>query len=395
MRNLVAVLAVLLIAAGAVGAYWWFVMRPETMVATGGGPPAGFAMPVEAAMVTVAPAATTTDAVGSLRSAESVLLKPEVSGRIVKINFDEGQRVQAGDVLIELDQSIEAAELDQARAQLALAQAEYERQQALRSRKTVSQAALDRARSELDTGLAQLALAEARLAKRSLLAPFNARAGLRRVSPGAFVEAGTPLVNLEDIDPLKLDFRVPERFLPVVQIGQTIGVEIDAFPDRTFAGEVAAIDPQIDEAGRSLVVRAVVQNPDDQLRPGLFARVTLTLSTRKDAVWVDEAAIVPMGDQATVFKVVEDEEGKTSAKVQPVRLGLRQPGRVEIVEGLETGDRVVTAGVLKIGDGAPIQVVPPSDSVPADLDMDADTGAAGAEDAGRAGTGPEPAAAAG
>jgi membrane fusion protein (multidrug efflux system) len=386
LRNLVAVVVVLLIAAGAGGAYWWFVMRPETTAAGGGGgPPAGFAMPVEAAEVKVAAAATTTDAVGSLRSTESVLLKPEVSGRIVKINFAEGQRVQKDDVLVELDRSIEQAELDQANAELSLAESEYERQQTLRTRNTVSQAALDQAKARLDTARASIALAEARLAKRTLLAPFDARAGLRRVSPGAFVEAGTELVNLEDIDPLKLDFRVPERFLPAVQLGQKIGVQVDAFPDRRFEGEVAAIDPQIDEEGRSLVVRAVVQNEEDQLRPGLFARVTLTLATREDAIWVAESAIVPTGDQVTVFKVVEGQDGKAVAKSQVVRLGLRQPGMVEVVEGLAAGDRVVTAGVLKIGDGSPIQVVPPPGNAPAG------TG----DDAGSAGTDQEPAAAAG
>ncbi|WP_240476632.1 efflux RND transporter periplasmic adaptor subunit [Geminicoccus roseus] len=384
LRNIVAILVVLLIAAGAGGAYWWFVMRPQMAAqGGGGGPPAGFAMPVEAAEVKIAPAATTTDAVGSLRSTESVLLKPEVSGRIVNINFDEGQRVRKGTVLIELDRSIEEAELEQARAELELAQSEYERQQTLRERNNVSQAALDQAKARLATATAEIALAEARLAKRTLLAPFDARAGLRRVSPGAFVETGTPLVNLEDIDPLKLDFRVPERFLPTVQIGQAIEVQVDAFPNQEFQGEVAAIDPQIDEAGRSLVVRAVVQNEDDRLRPGLFARVTLTLASREDAIWIDEAAIVPMGDQATVFKLVEDGEGKTTAKSQPVRLGLRQPGLVEVVEGLEAGDRVVTAGVLKIGDGSPVQVVPS----PGEGQASPPAGEAGAEQ--------EPAAAAG
>jgi membrane fusion protein (multidrug efflux system) len=365
LRNLVAIVVVLLVAAGAGGAYWWFVMRPQLTAAQGGGgPPPGFAMPVEAAEVTIDVAATTTDAVGSLRSTESLHLRPEVAGRIVSINFNEGQDVKAGDVLVEFDRSIEEAELAQAQAQLALAESEYRRQQTLRSRNAVSQAALDQAKAALDTGTAAIALAEARLSKRSLLAPFDARTGLRRVSPGEFVDAGTALVNLEDIDPLKLDFRVPERFLPVVQLGQKIGVAVDAFPDRQFEGEVAAIDPQIDEAGRSLVIRAVVKNDDLTLRPGLFARVTLTLETREDAIWIPEAAIVPMGDQITVFKVVEGADGKTSAKTQPVKLGMRQPGQVEVVEGLAKGDKVVTAGVLKIGDGSPIQVIPAAGAEP-------------------------------
>ena len=366
LRNSLAILAVLLVAAGAGGAYWWFVLQPEQTAAQGGGgPPAGFAMPVEAALVVIAPAASTTDAVGSLRSTESVLLKPEVSGRIVSINFDEGQNVAKDEVLVELDHSIEDAELDRAKAQFAYSQADYARQQTLRSRNNSSQAALDQARADLDTNKAAMALAEANLAKRSLRAPFDARTGLRQVSPGAFVEAGTALVNLEDIDPLKLDFRVPERFLPVVQVGQKLAVKVDAFAGRAFQGEVAAIDPQIDEAGRSLVILAVVQNKDERLRPGLFARVTLTLATRQDAVWVDETAVVPMGDKTSVFQVVENADGKTSAKSQPVTLGLRQPGMVEVTDGLKAGDRVVTAGILKIGDGSPIQVIPPASAQPA------------------------------
>jgi membrane fusion protein (multidrug efflux system) len=388
LRNFVAIVVVLLVAAGAGGAYWWFVMRPEMMAGSGaGGPPPGFAMPVEATAVKIDVAATTTDAVGSLRSTESIQLRPEVAGRIVSINFNEGQDVKAGDVLVELDRSVEEAELAEAQAQLALAESEYRRQQTLRTRNAVSQAALDQAKAALDTGTAAIALAKAKLSKRSLLAPFDARTGLRKVSPGEFVDAGTALVNLEDIDPLKLDFRVPERFLPVVQLGQKIDVAVDAFPGREFEGEVAAIDPQIDEAGRSLVIRAVVKNDDLTLRPGLFARVTLTLETRQDAIWVDEAAIVPMGNQVTVFKVVEGPDGKTAAKTQLVKLGMRQPGMVEVVEGLAPGDRVVTAGVLKIGDGSPIQIIPAVGETPP-------AGEAPAE-AGNADGGAEPAAAAG
>ena len=199
---------------------------------------------------------------------------------------------------------------------------------------------------------AAVELARVQLEKAHIVAPFSGIVGLRHVSVGEYITAGQALVNLEAIDPVKADFRVPEKFLPAIKVGQTILIKVDAFPDDNFEGKVYAIDPRLDVAGRSLLVRALVPNKDRRLRPGLFARVTVLLQLKEDALTVPEQAIVPQGDSQFVFKIVD-------GKVQftKVVIGTRREGRVEIIEGLTAGDQVVTAGQLKIRDGSAVSVV--------------------------------------
>jgi membrane fusion protein (multidrug efflux system) len=216
------------------------------------------------------------------------------------------------------------------------------------------------------TAEAQVELARARLDKRTLEAPFEGTTGLRNVSPGEFVAAGTAIVNLEQLDPLKVDFRVPEIFLAAVAPGQRIALAIDAFPGREFTGLVKAINPLIDATGRSIVVRAEIGNADRTLRPGLFARVRLTLAERGNALFVPEQAIQPQGDRTFVFTVRDQGEGKPKvARQTEVKLGNRRRGEVEVREGLAPGDLVVTAGLLKIRDGVPIAPQPAAAAAPA------------------------------
>jgi membrane fusion protein (multidrug efflux system) len=203
-------------------------------------------------------------------------------------------------------------------------------------------------------------LAKARLDKRTLVAPFEARAGLRTVSPGDYITDDTEIVNLEQIDPLKVDFRVPEVFLPAVAPGQRVTLAIDAYPDEPFTGVVKALNPLIDAAGRAVVVRAEIANEGGKLRPGLFARVRLTLAERENALFVPEQAVQPQGDQAFVFKAVDTGDGKIVVKLTHVVLGNRRQGEVEVRDGLAAGDVVVVAGLPKIRDGAEVQVVPAS-----------------------------------
>jgi membrane fusion protein (multidrug efflux system) len=297
--------------------------------------------------------------VGTLVSNESVVVQPEVAGRVTAINFVEGGTVPKGTVLVELDSSVERAELAQAEAQRSLARTNFERAKELRRNNAGTQRALDEAEAALRTADAAVDLAQAQLDKRTLLAPFKARAGLRNVSPGEFVTAGTEIVNLEQIDPLKVDFRVPELFLPAVAEGQRIAVAIDAFPDQTFTGVVRALDPLIDQTGRALVVRAQIRNEGTKLRPGLFARVRLTLAERESALFVPEQAVQPQGDRHFVFKLVDEGDGKQVAKLTEVTLGNRRRGEVEVRAGLSAGDVIVTAGLLKIRDGVPVQVLAP------------------------------------
>ena len=339
LRSVLAILAVLLLGAAGAGAYWKLVMLPgqQQAAAPGRGGPGG-PVPVEAQVVRVGPAETSLDAVGTLSSNELVVLRPEVSGRVASINFDEGGMVAKGAMLVELDSSIERAELAQAEAARTLARSNFERASELRRNNAGTQRALDEADAGLRTADAAVDLAQARLDKRKLIAPFDARAGLRNVSPGAFVTSDTTIVNLEQIDPIKVDFRVPELFLPTVVQGQRITVEIDAFPGELFTGEVKALNPLVDASGRALVVRSEVRNTDAKLRPGLFARVHLQLAERENALFVPEQAVQPQGDRSFVFKVVVSGDGKAVVKLTPVTLGNRRQGEVEVREGLVPND---------------------------------------------------------
>jgi len=370
MRHTLRFVAILILLALAGGAYWYFVVQGGTLnglkatLSAGGAKPAAAPggpggpggamppMPVEAVPVRVGTIARTVTSVGSLLSNESVVIRPEVAGRIADIPFQEGQSVRKGTVLIRLDDSVARATLAQAQASIAFDRAELARAEELLSRNAGTARTRDQAQAKLLADQAAVQLAQAQLEKLTITAPFDGVLGLRKVSVGDVVQPGKDIVNLEAVDTLKLDFRVPEAYLPAVKVGQTLALSVDAFGGRKFAGEVYAIDPLIDVNGRALAVRARVPNPDHALRPGLFARVSLTLTVQNDAIIVPEQSIVAFGNDQFVFTVVE---GK--AKQSKVRLGERRNAEVEIVDGLKSGDVVVTAGQLKIRDGAPVMVI--------------------------------------
>ncbi len=309
-------------------------------------------VPVEAARATVGALAERVTGVGSLASNESVILRSEIAGRIVEIAFQEGQSVKKGDLLIRLDDSIYRAELAETEARLELAKRNFARTEELYSNQIATGRSRDEARSNLDVGTAAVELAKVRLAKTEITAPFEGITGLRQVSVGDYITVGQDMFNLEDIDPIKVDFRISERYLPAIRVGQRIQIAVDAYSGRSFDGEVYAIDPRIDEAGRSIVIRARVNNKENLLRPGLFARVDLVLELKPDALTVAEQAIVPRGAGQFVYRI---EDGK--AKEVEVKLGTRRGGRVEILDGLKLDDVVVTAGHQKIRDGASVTVI--------------------------------------
>lgn len=321
-----------------------------------GAPPG---MPVEAEVAKAERIAQEIIAVGSLRSNESVTLSSEIAGRITGIHFREGQPVNQGALLFELDDSVYRAELEQARAGLALSERNHERAKELFERKLISTRERDEAAAQLDVDRAAVSLAQARLAKTRIRAPFQGVVGLRAVSPGDYITAGQPLAPLEQLSVLKADFRLSEAALPAIRVGQTLNLEVDAYPGQIFPGRVYAIDPRLAEDTRSIGLRARVPNDQGQLRPGLFARVRLVIAERPEAVLVSEQAVVPQADQLFVY-VIED--GK--AVLRPVQLGLRQGGRVEVVSGVRPGEVVITAGAQKIGPGAPVTPInlgpPPS-----------------------------------
>jgi len=347
--------AVLLLAGG--GALLWYVLDPADPGAGAGGfhpPPPS----VEITRVQTGSVVRSVEAVGSLRANEAITVRPEFAGRISRIHFDEGQPVKAGAMLITLDDSVYAAEVEEKAADLRLAELEFRRADELVSKRAAPVEARDRALLNMQAVDAARKLAEARLDKMRLRAPFDGVVGLRLVSEGDFVNVGQDLVSLVEIDPLKVDFRVGEVFLADVSPGQTIEVKVDAFPDETFEGEVYAIEPQVDINGRALVIRAKLPNPDQKLRPGLFSRVDLIVDAAAQSLLVPEDAIVPRGDQHFVYRVVDGH-----ALLTEVVLGKRERTRVEIRRGLSLDDVVVTAGQLKLRDGVAVTPVAPSDAM--------------------------------
>jgi membrane fusion protein (multidrug efflux system) len=310
-------------------------------------------LPVETIQAAVAPVKSELTATGTLYSNESVVITAEIAGKVTEIFFHEGQQVTAGQVLLKLDQSILAAERDRAQANFNLSQANIKRAELLLQEQAISERERDEAYAQWRLDDANLRLTEAQLAKTVIRAPFSGLLGLHRISVGEYLQPGEAIVTLDNLDPIKVDFRVPEVFAHQLKVGQKIAMSVDAVPGRSFAGQVYAIDPQIDINGRSVLLRAKAEQQGGPLRPGMFARVTLVLEERPQALMIPEEALIPKGDQQTVFKVVD---GKVTAAV--VTTGLRIRGQVEIVQGLAAGDTVITAGQIKVRPGMPVTVLP-------------------------------------
>ncbi len=312
------------------------------------------AAPIAVEVFQVRPSTVQEDlqAVGSLQSNESVILRPEVSGRIAAIGFKDGQPVRKGQMLIALDAALNDAEVAQMKAEYDLAIANLKRSEDLASRKFISSSAQETAASNAQVAEAKLKLAQARQSKMRIVAPFDGVVGIRGVSLGDYVKDGTDLVNLEDVRILKVDFRLPERNLTQIKAGQEVEVAADALPGKRFTGHVEAINPRIDANGRSLEMRARLDNSGGFLRPGMFVRVRVIVGERKNALMVPEEAIVPQGQEFFVYKVVDGR-----ARRVPVKIGVRRDAQVEIVNGLQAGDQVVTAGMRLSRDDQPVKVL--------------------------------------
>lgn len=287
---------------------------------------------------------------GSLRPDESVMIRPEIAGRVAQLHFREGQRVAAGELLVSLDDAISRAELAQARANLNLAEKNFQRAQMLFKRGASNAQALDEASAQQQAARASLALSQARLDKTRILAPYDGVLGLRAVSPGDYISAGQDIVNLEVLDPLKVDFRIPQKAVSQIRLKQLIEVSLDAYPGERFSGEIFAINPRLDEAGRSQAIRAHISNSDGRLSPGQFVRVSVILAERPDALVIPEEAIMPVGERLLVNLVVE---GKV--ELREVKLGKRLAGKVEVLEGLQGDETLISAGWQKVRAGAPVR----------------------------------------
>lgn len=363
-KTVVGAIAVAVIAGVGALSYWAGAQKSASSpgAAAASAPKAASGPPpvvVEAARVSTVQLPQSLNAVGSLRSDETIVLRPEIAGRVSQINFREGEPVAKGQVLVKLDDSVQQADLDRARANLTLSKTKHERSIDLRNKGFISSQALDEAENNLKVAQADSELMNARISKATIRAPFSGTIGLRQISVGDYVKEGQDMVNLESLDPLKVDFRVPELALSQVSNGQMLQITLDAIPDKTYDGKVVAINPLIDANGRSIVIRAQVPNRDGRLRPGMFARVRLFTSTSKDTLVVAEESLFPLGDDKYVYKVVD---GK--AMRQKIEIGQRREGRVEVVNGLAPEDVVVTAGVIKLRDGAPVTIANTASATP-------------------------------
>ncbi|MHA6493664.1 efflux RND transporter periplasmic adaptor subunit [Pseudomonas borbori] len=287
---------------------------------------------------------------GSLRSDESVMIRPEIAGRLAELHFREGQAVKAGALLVSLDDAIARAEFAQARANLNLAEKNFQRSQMLFKRGASNAQALDEASAQQQAARASLALSQARLDKTRIVAPYDGVLGLRQVSPGDYLSEGQDIVNLEVLDPLKVDFRIPQKAVSQVHVGQVIEISLDAYPGERFNGEISAINPRLDEAGRSQAIRATLDNSEGRLNPGQFVKVSVILAERPNALVIPEEAIMPVGEQLFVNSVVD---GKV--ELRAVKIGKRMDGVVEIREGLQGNETLISAGWQKVREGMAVR----------------------------------------
>jgi membrane fusion protein, multidrug efflux system len=352
------------------GVAWWYQHKPASSKPEGtqatapsaqAGASAGASRPpaVEVARVEVIRLTDDAQAVGSLRSRPSVVLRPEVSGRVTQLNFRDGDRVRRGQLLVQLDDQLPLAQMQQARAELSIAQANHKRNQDLVAQGFISQRSVDESAANLQVSQAKLELARATAARLRIVAPFDGIAGIRNISVGDYLKDGADIVNIEDMDAIFVDFRLPERFQTKVQRGQPALVDLDALPGRQYKAYIQAIDPLVDANGRSVGVRACIDNRQLQLRPGMFARITAVFGERDNARVIPEEAIVPQAGRQFVIKLVDgpDQDTKIAQRVE-VKVGIRRPGRVEVTEGLQPGDMVVTAGQQRVQkDGMPVRVL--------------------------------------
>jgi membrane fusion protein (multidrug efflux system) len=307
--------------------------------------------PVETARAVTSRLSDDIGAIGTLLADESVAIAPETSGRVAKVLFADGAAVEKGTPLFQFDKDLAQSDLSEAQARLRLAETSFTRNEKLRKSGNVAESAYEEALSARDVARAAVQSAEVRLAKLMIAAPFSGILGFRTVSEGAYVNAGTPLVQLDKVDRLQVSFSVPELEQEALKQATRVEVVADAVPDKTFTAEISALNPAIDVNGRALQARAQLDNKDMLLRPGLLVRVTVK-GPEREAVLIPESAIVQRAQGALVYVVTGNK-----AKEVRVRLGKRLEGKVEVREGIAADDVVVTAGNARLTNGADVEAV--------------------------------------
>jgi membrane fusion protein (multidrug efflux system) len=343
----------------AVGGLGWGGCGKPGAITTGANAPEVQVVAVEARRQ---PVAETLSQVGTVMANEMVEIKAETDGVIQEILFTEGQAVERGQLLVQLDESKLAAAVSEAEANFKLSAANHERAKQLLRDQLISQQEYDQAASAYDFNRASLALKRRQLADARIHAPFKGIVGARNVSPGQVISKNTTLTWLVDLDPVKVEMNVPERFLSQLKVGQEIEFPIAAYAGQRFRGEVYFISPFVDEATRSALVKARLANPRHELKPGMFATLDLTLRVREEAVVIPEAALgqILEGDQADIY-LVDDAQ---TVQRRRVSLGVRLPGDVEVLAGLQGGEKVVVEGLQKVAPGARVVLAPQEAAAP-------------------------------
>jgi membrane fusion protein (multidrug efflux system) len=333
--------------------------RKKPNAAAGGGP-GGFEVQAVIAPVRNDPVVESLALVGNLVANEMVELKSESEGTIQQILFKEGQQAKEGDLLVLLDESKFAASAAEAEANFKVSESNYERSKRLFEEKLISKQEIDQNAASFQAARAAFDLKKRLLKDARITAPFSGVVSARRISPGQVIDKNTLLTILVDADPVKVEFNVPERFVGQLKIGQKISVKLAAYPGRSFEGEVYFIAPFVDEALRTALLKARIPNPNNELKPGMFANLDLTLQIKEQALVIPESAVLSSGDRTMVYVV----DGQDTAQVRPVRLGLRQAGMVEILSGLQAGERVVAEGIQKVRPGGKVKAAEKS-AIPA------------------------------
>lgn len=303
-------------------------------------------------------------AVGTLRAEKGADLSLEVSGIVDRINFKSGEDVKSGADLLSLRTDDDEARLQALQATQHLAQITYDRDLKQLKAQTISQATLDSDRANLKNAQAQVEQQKAAIAKKVLRAPFTGHLGIRQVDVGQFLNAGTPVVTLQSLDPIYLDFYLPQQSLADIRVGQSVVAHVDTFPKQTFAGKILAINPQVDPNSRNVQVRAVLGNPDHKLLPGMFATLDIDTGAVHHYVTLPQTAISYNPYGSTVFLVEQAGKG-SSVKQTFVTTGATRGDQVAVLTGVKPGEVVVTAGQIKLHNGTPVKInnsVQPSDA---------------------------------
>ncbi len=300
----------------------------------------------------------TLNLVGSIQAEQGATFKAEDVGRVAEIHFTPGTKVEQGSLLLRLDVAVEEAQLKSAQAAVTLAKLTYDRMSQMRSKDTVSQQSFDSSKAELDKAQAQVEALKAEIDRKTVVAPFSGVVGIRQVCIGQFVEQGTELLSLYKMSPLYLNFSFPEDKLSMLNVGQQVQFESDSFPGEVFYAQVNAFNPQVDEVSRNVWAQANIANEDGRLRPGMFARLKVSLNSSKRVIPIPVSSVsyAPYGDSVFVIEALKPDQAQRTVRQQFVKLGASRGDQVAILSGLKQGDEIVSAGAFKLMPGAAVVV---------------------------------------